>query len=407
MKTVLLPAFLLLWVFSHGQTTWDEGVLRELLDVNKEGKSSRLVVSVHDSVIADKTFRGKPDEPYRIYSITKLFSGIAVGVMIEQQLIRSPEEKIAAYFDEWKDDPLKSQIRIRHILQHNSGLYAATGSMDIYPQEDVVAFGIHDSVVTPPGKVFFYNNRAINIISGVVRKVSGLSLEKYIRINVFEPLGIQNYLWPSDKAGNSWGMDGLRLSAGDLLKIGHLLSNYGFWNGRQIISKDWCRMAFQFPLNYYAEETVGYGMGLRVLYIDGGRFLIPRSAVDALREKGLDNQLTDKLYRISDTIFTQRAAFGAALRLNFSTEELDEINSFSYEHLLPVFIEPDNHLIVLHSGEIGQLLTVYPEKKTVLVRLIDEKWGRKVDEQGKYRYLLTDSLLPFVLKLTATGKANR
>lgn len=407
MRIILLPVFLTLYFLAHGQTTLNDGALRALMELNHENKSSRLVISIKDSVIADRTFRGKPDELYRIYSITKLFSGIVVGAMIEQKLISSPEEKIAQYFDEWKNDPLKSQITIRHILQHNSGLFSTSGSRDIYPQEDFVMFAIQDSVITALGKVFFYNNRAINIISGVVYKVSGLSLEDYIRIHVFGPLGIQNYLWPSDKAGNSWGMDGLRLSAGDLLKIGQLLSNYGSWNGRQILSKEWCRMAFQFPLNYYAEQTAGYGMGLRVLYIDGGRFFIPRSAVDALREKGLDIHLTEKLYRISDTIFPQRTAFGKALKLNFSAEELEEINSFSYRHLLPVFIDPGNNLIVFHSGEIGQHLVIYPEKKVVLVRFINEKWGRKVNEEGRYRYELNGEMLPYMVKLAASGEANR
>lgn len=393
--------------FARGQTTLNDNALSALMELNNENKSSRLIISINNSVVVDKTFRGKPDELFRIYSITKLFSGIAVGAMIEQKLVSSPEEKIAEYFDEWKNDSLKSQITIRHILQHNSGLFSTSGSKDIYPQEDFVMFAIQDSVITAPGKVYFYNNRAINMISGVVHKVSGLSLEEFIRTHVFAPLGIQNYLWPSDKAGNSWGMDGLRLSARDLLKIGQLLSNAGSWNGRQILSKEWCQMAFQFPLNYYAEQTAGYGMGLRVMYIDGGRFLIPRYAVYALREKGLDSYLTEKLYRISDTIFPHRTAFGKALKLNFSAEELEEINSFSYRHLLPVFIDPGNNLIVFHSGEIGQHLVIYPEKKVVLVRFIDEKWGRKFNEKGQYRYELNDVMLPYVVKLAAFGKANR
>lgn len=188
--------FLLL--FSHclmGQPVYNKEVLEDMIRFNKEMKSDRLIVSIKDTIIADVTFRGKPNDKFLIYSITKIFSGIAIGILIDKKLIENTEVTIASFFEEWKKD----KIKIRHILQHTSGLSANKGSQDIYPETDFVKFALKSSLLTEPGEIFFYNNKAINIISGIVKKVTGQSMEQFIKEQIFIPLDIHDYEWKSDK----------------------------------------------------------------------------------------------------------------------------------------------------------------------------------------------------------------
>lgn len=180
-----LFAFLIILLMMKGQEIqsqplYNRMVLEEMVSFNEKMKTDRLMVSVGDSLIADVTYRGRKDDRYLVYSITKVFSGIAVGIMIDQQLISSAEVPVSAFFPDWGQDSLKKMITIRHILQHSSGLESGTGSRDIYPQPDYVQFALNSAVISTPGLRFFYNNKAINIISGIVNKATGKSLEDFI-----------------------------------------------------------------------------------------------------------------------------------------------------------------------------------------------------------------------------------
>ena len=244
----LLGLLAIIQTEAQSQPSYNAKALEEMISFNEKMKTDRLVVSINDSTIADVTYRGKANDLFLLYSITKVFSGIAVGILVDQKMIPHPEVPVADFFPEWKKDSLKQRITIRHILNHTSGIGANTGSMDIYQQPDFVQFALNSPVISPPGEVYFYNNKAINIISGIVKKLTQKSLEEFIREFVFNSLGITNYKWRMDKAGNTWGMDGLWMNASDLLKIGQLLCNYGNWNGQQILSRKWCELMFQIPL---------------------------------------------------------------------------------------------------------------------------------------------------------------
>jgi CubicO group peptidase (beta-lactamase class C family) len=60
--------------------------------------------------------------------------------------------------------------------------------------------------------------------------------------HLFQPLGIVNYIWPTDPHGIPDGggiSEGVRMSSRDLAKIGFLYLNNGTWDGQQIVSADW------------------------------------------------------------------------------------------------------------------------------------------------------------------------
>lgn len=405
-KAISLLFLLLGTLGVRGQQAWDPTALDELIRFNEEQKTARLLVAIGDTVVADRTFRGRADELYRLYSITKLFSGIAVGIMLEQGLIPHPEERLSAYFDSWKNDPVKSRITIRHVLQHTSGLYSSKGSKDIYPQTDFVRFALEDTVITEPGQVFFYNNRAINLVSGLVRKLTGSSLEDFLQKHLFQPLGIRDHIWPKDAAGNSWGMDGLRLSGGDLLKIAQLLADYGKWQGKQLMSRTWCEMMFQLPLVNSIHGTGGYGLGVRVLYING-RFRLSRAAITRLVDFGFDPALAGRIIPITDSTFGSWKKLGEALAAVCSAAELEQLTAASFTHMVPVFQEADNQVLVSHFGEIGQQIIVYPKNRLSMVRLLDERWGRKTNSEGKYAYEVNEQMFQYLLKLVPGTTAQK
>lgn len=57
--------------------------------------------------------------------------------------------------------------------------------------------------------------------------------------------------WVSDPKKNSIGGWGVTLSAIDMARFGQLYLNYGKWNGKQIISKEWIEESLQDNPNHY------------------------------------------------------------------------------------------------------------------------------------------------------------
>jgi len=396
----IFSIFFLLFVYCvKGQSAYKKEILEDMIRFNKEMKSDRLIVSIKDTITADVTFRGKPNDKFLIYSITKIFSGIAIGVLIDKKLIENPEVPVATFFEEWKNDTLKNKITIRHVLQHTSGLSANNGSQDIYPETDFVKFALNSSITTEPGQTFFYNNKAINLISGIVKKVTGQSLEQFIKENVFLPLNIYDYEWKSDKAGNTWAMDGLWLSANDLMKVGQMLCNFGEWNGKRILSESWCNMMFQMPLVNAMNEKYGYAMAIRSLPIQE-KISITQKTIDTLNQLGLKSELVEKLQTLPKKDDYKYIELGTTLKKLFTTREIEDISSFASRNMIPLYTVINGNFYIKHGGEYGLLMTAFPKQKKVVIRYLGEKWGRtKKDDGTENKYLIDDEIVNYMIRL--------
>ena len=204
--------------------------------------SNAVFVYQNEQPVRTEFFKAKDQRIY-LYSVTKVFSGLAIGIAYDKGLIPSIDEPVSTWFPEMANDPLKSKIKLRHLLQHSSGILTTQGSQDIYPQHDFVKFALESPVVSTPGEEVKYNNRAVNIESGIIRKVTGRSMEEWLAENLFKPLGITDYKFHHDDAGNTWAMDGLELKASDMVKIACVLADDGKWQGRQIVSEKWLAVA--------------------------------------------------------------------------------------------------------------------------------------------------------------------
>lgn len=397
----ILPLnFFLLFSYSvQGQPVYNKEILDEMIRFNKKMKSDRLIVSVNDTIITDITYRGDPTDKFLIYSITKIFSGIAIGILIDKKIIENPEVPIATFFEEWKDDTLKNKIKIRHILQHTSGLSANNGSQDIYTQPDFVDFALNSQIIDDPGQTFFYNNKAFNLISGIVKNVTGQNLEQFINENLFIPLDIKNYDWKQDQAGNTWGMDGLWLNANDLMKVGQMLCNFGRWNGKRILSESWCKMMFQMPLVNSMKGIYGYAMAIRSLPVQE-EISITDQTIDTLYHLDLSYDLIQKLRMLHRKDYYKYPELGEALKKLFTTKEIEEISSYASRHMIPLYTVINQNFFIKHGGEYGLLMAAFPKQKKVIVRYLSEKWGRKKKEDGsEYKYFIDDEIVNYMLGL--------
>jgi CubicO group peptidase (beta-lactamase class C family) len=153
------------------------------------------------------------DTAFRIASITKLFTAIAVMQLWEQGLVdldASANEYLRAYKlictrASWRPPTL------RQLLTHTSGipdvrrvsdlLHAGWTASDGRPP--VLSVHLGDwlpslaeyyrgglRVIVEPGSAFAYSNHGYATLGQIVEDVSGMPLERFFRERIFEPLGM-------------------------------------------------------------------------------------------------------------------------------------------------------------------------------------------------------------------------
>ncbi len=130
--------------------------------------------------------------PYEIGSITKQFTDEAV-MMLAQERRLSLDDPIRKYLP--AVSPAWSQITIRHLVSHTSGLHdwEAASLLSYHreytPQEYVDLIG-KEPLDFPPGTSWSYTNSAHPLLGMIIERVSGQPFEQFIADRIFRPAGM-------------------------------------------------------------------------------------------------------------------------------------------------------------------------------------------------------------------------
>lgn len=360
--------------FCVSGSTLDPKAVDDLFRMAEEKQSNALFVHEKGQPVREKFFNTRDRRIY-LYSVTKLFSGLAIGIVRDKGLIASVEDPVGKYLPEMNLDATRAKIRIRHILQHTSGIQTTKGSRDIYPQADFVKFAMESSVISEPGEVYEYNNRAINLVSGVIRRVSGKSMEDFLVENLFKPLDIRDYKFGRDKAGNTWAMDGLELKASDLVKVGKVLANGGMWKEQRIVSEALISTATR-PCLLQLDRPSAMGLALFCSELDS-RLSIPKETLVVLEKAQVSESTLAVVRSLIDREFNRQQDLGKEMKQTLTPAQMERIAQVCGEADVPLFRRlPGGRHMVWHQGEFGVNLIAVPEIGVSVARTIDDNRGR-------------------------------
>lgn len=218
----------------------DPAALAALVAEAQNTHSHALIVIKDGRVIAERYFGHHTKQPLRINSVTKSVVSLAIGQLIADGKIPGLSTPLASWFPEWAVGK-KAKVTVRGIMTHTSGLYHEESAAKLYQQPDVVSYARGLPLADEPGKNFSYSNEAVALIPGIVMAAAGKPLDTYLQDRLFKPLGISDYKWDRDAAGNVLAFGGLWLLPRDLARIGQLMLDSGRWKGNQLIPGAWVR----------------------------------------------------------------------------------------------------------------------------------------------------------------------
>lgn len=169
------------------------------------------------------------DTMHRMYSVTKSFVALAVGLLIEEGRL-SPEDKICDFFPEKLPEggahPWCEEMTIRDMLSmrtcYNSTTYKRCGGDD-WTESFFRAEPDH-----VPGTVFHYDTSSAHVLGALVEKLTGKTLLSYMRERFLDELGFSREAYIiKDPVGVSQGGSGLMCTLRDVARVAWLCSHYG------------------------------------------------------------------------------------------------------------------------------------------------------------------------------------
>jgi CubicO group peptidase (beta-lactamase class C family) len=242
----------------------------------------------------------KPESAYRLASITKTITAMAVLQLVEKGRIDLDAEvqTYVPYFPK-----KKWPVTIRQLLGHIGGIshyknYDLEGHIKVHKTtEEAIAIFQDFPLVARPGTQYNYSSYGFNLLGAVVEEASGQSYGDYIKKHIFDPLGMTNsrlddpveiipnrvrgYRLVQGQLKNSEYVDissrfaggGTRSTVVDLLKYA-----IGILDGKLLGAETYRQMFTPMILNNGRYTTYGMGWNVRPL---NGHFRIHHGGTQA------------------------------------------------------------------------------------------------------------------------------
>ena len=199
-------------------------------------------------------------QPHRLYSVSKTFTGIAVGMLAEDGLL-SLDQRIAGFFQDWLPEdpsPYLLHLTVRDMLRMST-CYRRTAYREGVDTNWARSF-FTGSPDHEPGMVFSYDTGCSQVLAALVKRVSGQEVFDFLEDRLFIPLGCRDpRKWLRDPSGCCQGGTGLCLSLRDLHRVSECLLRGGDGLVPRWYAEEMGKKKIGTDLQDKPEERCGYG----------------------------------------------------------------------------------------------------------------------------------------------------
>jgi len=204
-------------------------------------------------------------------SMTKSITSTLIGIALGEHKLKNVHQPVLSLFPGLSianRDERKDRMTVEDLLTMTSGLDCHVDHGEITLREmreskDWLKFMLDRAMAAEPGSKFEYCSGGMHLLSGIISQTTGASALEFARRELFQPLSIEDVIWPFDPQGVSNGWGDLHLRPRDMAKIGYLWLHQGRWEGQQIVPAEWVQAATQVH-SHPGREDVGYGYGFWV-----------------------------------------------------------------------------------------------------------------------------------------------
>ncbi len=314
--------------------------------VQQTSQHGGLLVVRHGHLVYERYFgRGHREALPELASCGKAFTSVAVGMMLKEKAALIPDgldQKVftpaflpAEYFP--VDDPRKASISLGQLLSMAGGI---RGTNPVYvkgvrqtwenPTEDngpystTDDFAMKQSLWCAPGDCYSYTTSSSHLPAMIVRKLTGMEMEDYLRLRLTKPLGFGTWGYamyrPKLKGGidangrmlHTPGGGSIAVRSTDMLRFGYLMLHEGKWDKEQILPAEFARMCgrmvkynphYQHSFNFNVNENSNLANVPRDAFWKGGSggyaiYVVPSLDLVVYKLGGNEGQYDPALTRL-------------------------------------------------------------------------------------------------------------
>src|SRR5436190_4291095 len=164
--------------------------------------------------------------PHKIYSGTKAFWNLVALAAAEDGLLEL-DGRVADTITAWRNDPRKSQVTIRQLLNFDCGIEPVFRLHETQ-SENRDALAVRAGMVAESGSAFIYGPAALQVFHEVLtKKLRDQTATHYLERRVLHRLGLGPQRYLLDRAGNPLLATGWILTARQWAKIGQVVLDHG------------------------------------------------------------------------------------------------------------------------------------------------------------------------------------
>jgi len=214
-----------------------------------------LAISRNNIIVAEEYYSEvgpEPDPLLHVMSVTKSITSTLVGIAIDNGFIADTEQTVFDFFGAEVDtvNTALGNVTLHQLLTmtcghdwHEIGTYSEFG--DFVNAPDQLTYIFEKPVVNTPGTLFNYSDGAAHLVSAILEKGTGMSTADFASQYLFTPLEIGPRIWYADNRSIAYGGVGLCIGFHDMIKMGHLYLNNGYYKDQQVVSSEWIERAIQ------------------------------------------------------------------------------------------------------------------------------------------------------------------
>lgn len=244
-----------------------------------------IIVQKNDQLLYEHYFNNCNEaSKIHVYSVSKSILSLLIGIAQEQGCIGELDRPILDYFPEFqaKNANIK-KITLENLLTMTTPYKYKDGPLayiKYFTSKDWTKFTLKQLGGKQLTGEFKYTPLiGPDLLSAILARSTKQSVLNFARKELFEPLGIEVEKaiqlksakeqmafnqsttangWVEDATGLNAGGWGLTLSNRDLVKIGQLILNQGYWKDKQIVPKNWLENMQQ-KHSHWEQEQLDYG----------------------------------------------------------------------------------------------------------------------------------------------------
>ncbi|HXT88397.1 MAG TPA: serine hydrolase [Trebonia sp.] len=197
-----------------------------------------------------------------LYSLTKSFTSIAVGLAIGDGLL-SLDDRVVDVLPGHVPADISEQgrrITVHHLLSMTAGhrTDSLAEAWELEPGDLVKGF-LRLPFAAAEGTQHTYDNSTTFILARMVERAVGRGLPEFLDERLFTPMGIEHAEWDRVGSGAAFGFHGLHLTTEAIAAFGELLLRGGRWGDTQLVPREWVELATSRHIDsqHYAEGADG------------------------------------------------------------------------------------------------------------------------------------------------------